>query len=223
MTLPTIRYHNSANYLVESTIVSQTASEVISEDPTTGVRFVFTGDNLEVSGGIVTAGTVEEVEILKGNGKLVLEMDHMALDVSSLGVSSMQEFVFGVLIAPYLDDLQMIGNKGIDVLFSGIGDDVLRGLGGADILHGREGNDLLYGGNGKDVFVFEPGHGMDRIMDFDAHGGPGRQDLLDIDPALLVDIYRDGKDAVLDFGNGDLLIVAGVRPADITDTDFLLP
>ncbi len=46
--------------------------------------------------------------------------------------------------------------------------DVVRGEAGDDRLDGGGDNDLLYGGTGSDIFVFTPGSGRDKIMDFEA-------------------------------------------------------
>ena len=43
----------------------------------------------------------------------------------------------------------------------------LHGGGGDDTITGGGGDDDLSGGHGRDVFIFDPGHGNDRIRDFD--------------------------------------------------------
>ena len=53
-----------------------------------------------------------------------------------------------------------------DRLFGGAGKDKLNGGTGDDRLVGGGGNDKLLGGQGSDIFVFRPGDGRDRIMDF---------------------------------------------------------
>lgn len=44
----------------------------------------------------------------------------------------------------------------------------MRGLGTDDVLEGGAGNDQLSGGAHADVFVFRPGEGADRVIDFEA-------------------------------------------------------
>ena len=74
-------------------------------------------------------------------------------------------------------DDSLIGSAGSDRLESGDGNDELLGGAGDDRLYGGEGGDRLEGGRGddrlfggddddEDFFVFEPGHGEDRIYDF---------------------------------------------------------
>ena len=58
------------------------------------------------------------------------------------------------------------GNKGNDKLYGQAGADKLYGGAGNDTLWGGAGNDILYGNSGKDVFVYKPGEGTDKIMDY---------------------------------------------------------
>ena len=95
---------------------------------------------------------------------------------------------------PLGGDDMLIGGSGDDTLFGGAGADTLYGgdatgnLAGKDILRGGDGNDVLdggahgdhlvgnagadtlTGGSGNDWFWFGPGHGDDRILDFDQPG-----------------------------------------------------
>jgi serralysin len=59
------------------------------------------------------------------------------------------------------------GGAGDDTLTAGAGADRLFGDAGDDILAGEAGDDQLTGGAGADVFVFTPGSGLDRILDFE--------------------------------------------------------
>ena len=59
----------------------------------------------------------------------------------------------------------LLGYETDDVLLGLGGDDVLSGMGGKDTLVGGAGDDRLYGGAGDDVYVWESGHGNDRIRD----------------------------------------------------------
>ena len=53
-----------------------------------------------------------------------------------------------------------------DALYGNLGANTLWGMGGDDRLWGRGGADTLFGGEGADTFVFKPGSGADRVMDF---------------------------------------------------------
>ena len=106
------------------------------------------------------------------------------------------------------------------------GDDTLNGGAGADRLVGGGGDDRLFGGFAADTFVIEAGR--DRVEDF---GAQGFDDRIEIARALtggLTDgdaiVARFGRvengDAVLDFGGGDSLTVAGVSDLDALADDI---
>lgn len=65
-----------------------------------------------------------------------------------------------------LDNDTLIGQDGSDELFGDAGDDRLIGGDGDDMVTGGAGNDLLLGQAGADTFIFDIGHGADRIVDF---------------------------------------------------------
>ncbi len=65
-----------------------------------------------------------------------------------------------------LGDDTLIGQSGADELFGGEGNDRLIGGDGDDMVTGGAGNDLLLGQAGADTFIFDGGHGADRIVDF---------------------------------------------------------
>ena len=129
------------------------------------------------------------------------------------------------------------GGGGRDSLYGGTGDDTLLGGGGDDRLWGNQGVDRLDGGGGDDVmrggtladtFVFNTGYDRDEIADFE----------LDRDTLLLSTSLTDGEtdgdailqsfgalvgaDVVLDFGDGDTLILMNLASlsglADRIDT-----
>ena len=60
------------------------------------------------------------------------------------------------------------GEGGNDTINGGGGNDEIYGGEGKDMINGGAGDDWLDGGSGDDTFVFEPGHGNDVIMDFEA-------------------------------------------------------
>jgi Ca2+-binding RTX toxin-like protein len=94
------------------------------------------------------------------------------------------------------------------------GDDTLTGGTGLDDLWGGTGNDQLLGGKGKDYFVFEPSSGQDYIADFK----PG-EDYIWVMPNMngtgdpMATQNVDGL--VLDFGNGNSVLLAGIHEADL--------
>jgi Ca2+-binding RTX toxin-like protein len=116
-----------------------------------------------------------------------------------------------------------IGGEGNDALSSGNGRDILFGGDGADELRGGGGDDVLYGDAGADLFVFGPGMGFDRVMDFQ----PGTDRLLLRGPgvasfAQLLAATTDGSEgAVIELGNGQRLLLQGVSEAKLGAADVL--
>jgi Ca2+-binding RTX toxin-like protein len=110
---------------------------------------------------------------------------------------------------------------------AGEGNDILRGGGKSDILDGGTGNDRLTGGGQSDAFVFSTGSGGDRITDFNAKGA--FHDVVDLSEMAGVDSFDDlashmtqqGKNALLDFGGGDVLTLKDVDVSDLTITEFM--
>lgn len=115
---------------------------------------------------------------------------------------------------------RLFGQVGNDTLIGGRGNDTLNGGGGDDKIVGGRGNDLAIGGRGSDTFVFGDGDDNLIIRDFRF----GQNDRLELDEALwdgtlstsdVVSTYGsvvDG-DFVLDFGDGDVLVLEGVTNA----------
>ncbi|MEM9795012.1 MAG: hypothetical protein AAF919_00885 [Pseudomonadota bacterium] len=109
------------------------------------------------------------------------------------------------------------GRAGADDLIGGDGNDVLRGGAGRDRLEGGGGRDRLIGGDGADVFVFAPGDGRDRIVDFTL--GEDRIDLRAFAlPSLesLLDMQRKGDDTVVLLDDGETRIrIADLQPEQL--------
>ena len=111
------------------------------------------------------------------------------------------------------------GGAGNDLLSGGAGGDLLLGGSGADTLNSNTGPDTLVGGGGDDVlrggadgdrFEFDLGHGRDRIDNLVT------EDVIAISTALAggqsaaqiaARATMNGSDAVINFGNGDRLIL----------------
>ncbi len=79
------------------------------------------------------------------------------------------------------------------------------GQDGDDTLRGSSASDLLSGGDGKDTFVFARGSGTDIVVDFDPAEDRLELQGFDDPPRQL----QDGS-LVLDFGEGDVLVLLGV-------------
>jgi len=111
---------------------------------------------------------------------------------------------------------------------SGTGNDlnnIITGNAGNNVLDGGKGNDALVGGGGNDTFVISLGNGFDIIRDFAATGSGA--DIVRLN-GFAVTSFADlakymaqvGSDTVLDFGNGDGVVLQGVAMADLTANNF---
>ena len=98
------------------------------------------------------------------------------------------------------------GGAGNDWVRGGQGDDSVMGGAGDDWIWGDRGADTLSGGEGADLFHSFVGVGTDRILDFSF--GSGDRLKLEGNPART--ISQVGADVVIDMGDGDQVILAGV-------------
>jgi serralysin len=122
---------------------------------------------------------------------------------------------------------QLSGLEGNDRLLGEGGNDTLAGGAGDDTLIGGQGNDQLNGGQGADTFVFLAGR--DVVQDF-----RDNVDTLQIDDALwgggarsaaqvLASYGRvSGGNAVLDFGDGNVLTLNGITDLNALRDDLLV-
>ena len=119
------------------------------------------------------------------------------------------------------------GDKGLDLLRGGNGNDNIRGFAGFDVLIGGTGNDRLQGDANADTFVFGNGFGHDVIVDFDAFNARERIDLSAVTAITsFADLAADhltqvGTDAVITDGSNTITIT-GVDIADLDAGDFLI-
>jgi glucose/arabinose dehydrogenase len=108
------------------------------------------------------------------------------------------------------------------------GDDVLIGGSGNDTINGGSETDVMTGGPGDDTFVHVPGNDRDIVTDFVAgHGSPDRIDLhafanLHALDDVLARASQDGRDTVIDLGNGDTLRLYNVATTQLVPSDFVL-
>jgi len=99
-------------------------------------------------------------------------------------------------------------SNGDDIVYAGLGNDILKGGKGSDILYGKAGNDFLVGGKGRDVLKGGPGEdtlvggqGKDRLnggFGNDILVGGAGEDLYVVSQGI--DIFRrfqSGKDQIL--------------------------
>ena len=158
------------------------------------------------------------IEIFQFAGGVVLTREQLinALGMKPTGTAG-ADTVRGTALADTIsalegDDLVLAaagadtvdGGAGNDTLFGGAGNDQILGGIGADTLLGQEGNDRLDGGAGDDTYLFEPGGGIDVVVDA---SGQNRIVVGADRPTL-------GMDAVQFSRLGDDLVVAIAGTAD---------
>ena len=109
-------------------------------------------------------------------------------------------------------------------VFGGVsGNDTLTGGKGNDVLVGGGGDDVLTGGQGDDAFLFGTGSGDDVVTDM------AKTDTIAIVGVAGVDDYSDltivndasGKNAVISWGTGDSVTLAGMKANKVTASMFV--
>lgn len=104
-------------------------------------------------------------------------------------------------------------------------DNIITGNSGNNVLDGGKGNDVLIGGGGRDTFVIALGNGFDTVRDFAATGsgadivrlqGFAAKSFADLAPYMT----QVGADTILNFGNGDGVVLKNVTMTDLTASNF---
>lgn len=115
------------------------------------------------------------------------------------------------------------GADGDDTLQAGNGHDRLYGNDGNDILDGGAGNDRSWGGNDEDTFIFKPGYGTDKIMDFELNSG----DIIDVSDFNITNftalenlMVQNGNDIRITFPTGEILIILNTSEIDFNFYHF---
>lgn len=165
-------------------------------------------DLIQLSGLFEAANSIEAII---GNGDTVIGGAYSAdmLDFSTVvltGIASVN------------------GGGGGDTLIGSAGDDVLNGGFMNDSVTGGAGTDMLIGGWGRDTFIFHGGDGTDTIADFE-----NRRDTIMLSGHDGIDSFDDldgmitqvGDDAVIDFQDGDMLILTGTSITALDESDVL--
>ena len=102
-------------------------------------------------------------------------------------------------------------------------DNIVTGGDGRQTLDGGAGDDVLIGGAGSDVFSVTAGNGSDLILDFSG------DDILRLSGAgfssfgeIAARLTQQGADAVLDLGDGEILVFADTAVGDLAADQFAL-
>jgi Ca2+-binding RTX toxin-like protein len=114
------------------------------------------------------------------------------------------------------------GGDGDDFIYGGAGNDIIKGDKDNDTLYGGTGNDTLTGGNGNDRYVIEANSGADTISGF-AH----LVDKIVFDDSSGVTSYAQltltkvgGTSTMVTWGNGNSVMISGLKPTDLSSADF---
>lgn len=117
-------------------------------------------------------------------------------------------------------DDKMFGGGKADLLSGDAGNDTLVGQAGEDTLDGGTGDDVLDGGAQADLFVFEEGDGRDVIRDF--QNGKDRIQFLSGAASFEdLEITREGARTLIEYGDGDVIVLRGTRPWQVDEGDFV--
>jgi beta-glucanase (GH16 family) len=102
-------------------------------------------------------------------------------------------------------------------------DNIISGASGSQTLDGEAGDDVLIGGAGADVFAVSKGNGSDLILDFAADDSLRLTGFgLSSFDQITANLTQNGADAVLDLGDGEILVFADTDVDDLTAGQFSL-
>jgi Ca2+-binding RTX toxin-like protein len=161
-------------------------------------------------------GTVTSVTFTSGSN------DYFRISGLDLSAAEARDMVEDIPLLVLVDQMagkdRVYGSAGNDQLEGQSGDDFLFGKAGNDIINGNDGNNVMTGGTGFDTFVCTASDD-DTIMDFDARGGIGKQDFIDI-MGTDFDVARSGRNTVVTVA-GDEILLIGIKPRQIDASDFV--
>jgi Ca2+-binding RTX toxin-like protein len=119
------------------------------------------------------------------------------------------------------DNISANGNGADNDLIGNEGDNTLAGWTGEDLLSGGAGNDILSGGLGADQFEFRRGFDVDRITDFANAIDRLQCDGVDTQKQFnRLDVRQAGANTIIDFGQGDRLILENFDIDNLDLNDF---
>ena len=114
----------------------------------------------------------------------------------------------------------LLGSAFDDVIAGDSGMNILRGGNGADRIQGGANEDYLTGNSGADTFIFELGHGIDRVFDFEIG-----IDFLEFQGNAIdfgdLSINNFNGTASVSRGFGDTVLLFGVTPGEVDESWFI--
>lgn len=217
----TVFFNNSEPFEFEVTAPTEVVFTASND-----LTMVLTGTGFAGDEEGLTAGKIKSVNFFNAEGDKLATVTDISFSAAVFSDRLNETDTTSVFtsLAFKGDDVHRASNLG-DTLFAGKGNDRLIGGDGVDSFFGGTGKDKLTGGDEADLFYYRKGDGRDTILDFDAVGGFGEQDLVSVDNDMVNDatIRKSGRnDTLVDFGDGDSILFKGVKPGQIDKFEDML-
>jgi len=200
---------------------SGTARKAVYTDRGSGDKLIVEGNGLDYQNGNLADGTLSKLSLVDAEGEKFETLTGFKLDAEAFSGNNFMAR-FEKAMGKILDnDLNVIGTKFEDEIIGRKGNDIIFGGADNDELGGGAGADKLTGGDGVDTFVFREGYEKETITDFDTDGSDGFQDFIQAAFSELESITGSDEKTILNFGDGDTIVLLGVHPSTIDVTDFV--
>jgi hypothetical protein len=203
-------------------VTKETKAKVIYSDPNLGLQVVFEGSQLTTDkNDTLSSGHIDGITFQTTQGDKLITIKHMDWDAQELYDYAVQYGSATMLSYVFLHNDQFTGSIHNDIIATGYGDDRIDGGLGNDNIMAGGGDDKIDVSKGNDIISFGRGDGADVVTGFDAGGGAGHQDLIELFLGDKYHVRKSGQhDTIIDLDNGDELKVLGVAPGEINGSDF---
>ncbi|EKV03060.1 hypothetical protein Lepto7375DRAFT_5335 [Leptolyngbya sp. PCC 7375] len=170
-----------------------------------------------IESGVIFDGQITNFGTISGGNGLAIDADGALGSVDILNAGTLN----GEVRLGTGDDRFVQISTGDVVVSGGLGNDEIIGGTGNDSLNGGGDDDLLTGGLGSDTFRFESNAGNDVVTDFSV-----TDDSLNVE--AIFDGFHDvlgaasqvGNDTLIDLGNDNSVLLAGVDVNSLTSNNF---
>lgn len=201
-------------------LTTSTSKKAVYTDSESGNKLILVGKNFVYDGADMEGGTINTIAFQNADGDRVATVSKGKWDPQDLVAAYFIDGFDGMVSYVLKGKDKVLGSNIGDLLGGEAAADRILGKGGADFIAGHGGNDKLWGGKGSDVFNFAPGDGHDKIFDFDAVGGGRKQDYINLPFGTEYEEVKQGKNLLLDFGDGGSIMLVGVKAKDFDEADL---